>query len=56
MNKNNFGIEGLSKDEVASSRKKDGANSLEFKKENGFLEALKSLLKEPMILLLLSIL
>ena len=54
MNKNNFGIEGLSKDEVASSRKKDGANSLEFKKENGFLEALKSLLKEPMILLLLA--
>ena len=35
------------------ARKKYGNNQLDYKKENGFLEAIKSLAKEPMIILLL---
>lgn len=46
-------IKGLTNAEVEASRKKYGTNSINFKKENGFIEALKSLAKEPMIVLLL---
>ncbi|WP_368662390.1 HAD-IC family P-type ATPase [Zobellia laminariae] len=49
----NFGIKGLTDDQVVTSRKTHGANSFTYKKKNGFLEALKSILKEPMILILL---
>jgi len=44
---------GLSDEEVLRSREKNGANSLVFKNENAVLLALKSLVKEPMVLLLL---
>ena len=53
MPANNFDIKGLTNEEVLSSRKKFGENTLNFKKESGVLEALKSLAKEPMIILLL---
>ncbi|TFF40681.1 cation-translocating P-type ATPase [Mucilaginibacter psychrotolerans] len=50
---NNFNITGLSEKEVLAARLKHGANSLSFKKENGFIDALKGLAKEPMVILLL---
>lgn len=48
-----FNIKGLSAEEVLLARKKFGDNTLKYKKENTFLDALKSLVKEPMIILLL---
>ncbi|MDD3721422.1 MAG: cation-translocating P-type ATPase [Lutibacter sp.] len=53
MSVSNFNIKGLTQKEVLISREKYGANKLEFKKENPFLNALISLVKEPMVLLLL---
>lgn len=53
MPANNFDIKGLCDQEVLESRKQFGKNALKFKKENGILEALISLAKEPMITLLL---
>lgn len=49
----NFNIKGLTQKEVLLAREKHGKNSLNFKKESGFLSAVKSLLKDPMIILLL---
>lgn len=46
-------ISGLTQAEVTESREKHGANRLEYKKTNSFLEAVRSLVKEPMIILLL---
>ncbi len=53
MSSNNFNISGLSDEQVLQSRQKHGDNQLVYKKENGFLDALKSIIKEPMVLLLL---
>ncbi|MFA6086949.1 cation-translocating P-type ATPase [Mucilaginibacter sp.] len=53
MTANNFNIQGLNDREVIAARSKYGANSLSFKKENGFTDALKGLAKEPMVILLL---
>jgi Ca2+-transporting ATPase len=50
----NHDIQGLTTAQVLESRKKYGANTLAYKKENGFLDALKSLIKEPMNILLLA--
>jgi len=52
MTEHNFNIKGLTKEEVILSREKFGKNTLNYKKENGVLEAVKSLAKEPMVLLL----
>ncbi|QQX75758.1 MULTISPECIES: cation-translocating P-type ATPase [Aequorivita] len=49
----NFNIQGLTDSEVLASRKKFGSNILESKKKNHFIEALKGLVKEPMVILLL---
>lgn len=49
----NIDIAGLNDEQVIESRKRYGQNKLEFKKENGFVELLKGLMHEPMILLLL---
>ncbi len=46
-------IKGLTDEEVLASRQQSGSNTLQFKKENGFLDALKSIAKEPMVILLL---
>ena len=46
-------IKGLSYTEVLEARKHYGANLLSFKQENRFVEVLKSLAGEPMVLLLL---
>lgn len=52
MPANNFNIKGLSTEQVLTSRKEHGLNLLDFKKENGFVDALKTLSKEPMVILL----
>ncbi len=49
---NNFNIKGLTTEEVETARKKHGQNISDFKKENNFLKALKSIASEPMIILL----
>ena len=49
----NFNIKGLTDAEVLASQKKFGSNVLESKKKNHFLEAIKGLVKEPMVILLL---
>ncbi len=48
-----FNIQGLTQAEVTIARGKFGENRLAYKKVNPVFEALKNLLKEPMILLLL---
>ncbi len=52
MSIENFGIKGLTDKEVLAARKAHGANLLTYKKESGFLDALKSIIKEPMVILL----
>ena len=53
MPSDNFNIKGLTDEEVLAAREKFGYNRLTYKKENGFLKAVKSLAKEPMLILLL---
>lgn len=53
MDSNNFGIKGLSPEEVLSSRKTHGTNQLEFKTQNRWLTTFIGLIKEPMVILLL---
>ena len=53
MPANNFNIKGLTKEQVLRARETYGKNELQYKKENGFLDALKGLAKEPMVALLL---
>ena len=48
-----FNIKGLSNQEVLNARNQYGNNQLTFKKTSGFIEALKSIFKEPMVILLL---
>ncbi|MEO8412961.1 MAG: cation-translocating P-type ATPase [Ginsengibacter sp.] len=54
MPPNNFNIQGLTPDQVMLARKKYGQNKLAFKKQNGSIDALKRLAKEPMVVLLLA--
>ncbi|HMB61720.1 MAG TPA: HAD-IC family P-type ATPase, partial [Eudoraea sp.] len=49
----NFGIKGLTALQVEQARKTYGRNTLTYKTESGFLDALKSIAKEPMVILLL---
>ncbi|SIR21738.1 cation-translocating P-type ATPase [Maribacter ulvicola] len=53
INPADFGIEGLTKEQVANSRAAHGTNTFNYKKDNSFLDALKSIAKEPMVILLL---
>ena len=54
MSVSNYGIKGLTEEAVIASRKANGYNEAVYKKENGFLDILKNLVKEPMVILLLS--
>jgi Ca2+-transporting ATPase len=45
--------DGLNDAAINLSREEHGINQLHYKKENGFIDALKSLAKEPMVILLL---
>lgn len=53
MSVNNFNINGLTNEQVLAARKQFGKNALAFKKENRFLDAIKGIAKEPMVILLL---
>lgn len=53
MSVSHFNMKGLSRDEVLQSREAHGSNILLFKKTHPLLQILKSLLTEPMVLLLL---
>ncbi|SMO65982.1 cation-translocating P-type ATPase [Solitalea koreensis] len=53
MPANNFHIKGLTNDQVLQAREKHGFNKADYKKETGFFIGLKSLIKEPMVILLL---
>ncbi len=53
MNSDIHAITGLTEEEVLISRRESGNNLLDFKKENRFLAAIKSIAKEPMVILLL---
>ena len=44
INPIDFGIKGLSDEAVKHSRKKHGENSLSYKRDNSFLDALKSII------------
>jgi Ca2+-transporting ATPase len=47
-----FNIEGLNDAQVAAARQQFGTNQLQFKKQNDFWDAVVSLAKEPMVILL----
>lgn len=53
FNSKDFGINGLTDQQVVASKNEHGTNSLNYKKENSFIDALKSIAKEPMVILLL---
>jgi P-type Ca2+ transporter type 2C len=53
VSSNNFGIKGLTNDQVLYARKQYGSNRLQYKKENGLFNAVKGLVREPMVILLL---
>ncbi|MBC7390296.1 MAG: HAD-IC family P-type ATPase, partial [Opitutaceae bacterium] len=53
MSANNFNIKGLTEAQVLAAREKHGYNRLEYKNESGFFIGLKSLIKDPMVILLL---
>lgn len=52
MPEKQFNIKGLNLAQVQDARKKHGSNRLAYHKVNGFAEALKSIAKEPMVILL----
>ncbi|MFI5188449.1 MAG: cation-transporting P-type ATPase, partial [Chitinophagales bacterium] len=53
MPANDFYIKGLTEAQVLDARNKYGHNRLVYKKENRFFDAIKSLAREPMVILLL---
>ena len=53
MPENHLNIEGLSNEQVIQAREKFGLNKLDYKKGNTFLNTLKRIAQDPMIILLL---
>ncbi|HEX7415357.1 MAG TPA: cation-translocating P-type ATPase [Bacteroidia bacterium] len=53
MSANNFNVRGLNYEQVLKAREKYGLNKLNYKEENIFLDSIISLVKEPMVILLL---
>ncbi|MEP7197135.1 MAG: cation-translocating P-type ATPase [Saprospiraceae bacterium] len=53
MPANQFDILGLTNEQVILAREKYGQNKLSYKKENGFLDSLQRIVKDPMLILLL---
>ncbi len=54
MSANNFNIQGLTNEQVILARKKFGQNKLDYKKETGFIDTVKRIAKDPMMILLLA--
>ncbi len=53
MSANNFNIKGLNSKEVNLAREKFGQNQLNYKKESSFLDTVKRIAQDPMMILLL---
>ena len=53
MSVKNFNISGLTNKEVLLAREKFGQNKLDYKKDNEFSDAVKRIIQEPMMILLL---
>ncbi|RTE52401.1 cation-translocating P-type ATPase [Arenibacter aquaticus] len=53
INPADFEIQGLSDEAVEQSRKTHGENIMSYRKKDGFWDALKSIAKEPMVILLI---
>ncbi len=53
MSAQTFGIPGLTSEQVLKSRLAHGRNQFNFKKENRFIDVLKRIVKEPMVILLI---
>src|SRR6478752_6986083 len=53
MPANHFDISGLTNEQVVLAREKFGQNKLDYKKENSFLDTVKRIAKDPMMILLL---
>ena len=53
MKIDNLEISGLTEEEVMVSRKVHGANVVDYKKESRILQSLKTLVSEPMVILLM---
>ncbi len=53
MPSNQFNIKGLGDEQVILAREKFGQNKLDYKKESNFLDTLKRIAKDPMVLILL---
>jgi Ca2+-transporting ATPase len=53
MPANHFNILGLTTEQVILAREKFGQNKLDYKKENSFLDTIKRIAKDPMMILLL---
>ncbi|MBC7565716.1 MAG: cation-translocating P-type ATPase [Pedobacter sp.] len=53
MDNNKFNVKGLTPLEVTQSRDRYGRNEIVLRAENGFIKAVKSIAKEPMVILLL---
>jgi len=53
MKEEKIDLTGLNDAAVVESRMKFGSNKIEFKKENAFINVIKSIIKEPMVLILL---
>ena len=54
MPANHFNISGLTIEQVILAREKFGKNKLNYKKENSFLDTVKRIAKDPMMILLLA--
>ena len=54
MPANHFNISGLTNEQVILAREKFGKNKLNYKKENSFLDTVKRIAKDPMMILLLA--
>ena len=53
MSANNFNIIGLTNEQVINAREKFGQNKLDYKKGKQFLDTVKRIAQDPMMILLL---
>lgn len=53
MPEKNFGVVGLTDEQVIRAREQFGENKLQYKKDNTFVDTLKRIAKDPMVILLL---
>ena len=54
MSTKKINIQGLTQEQVLLAREKFGQNQLDYKKENNFIDTVKRIFKDPMMILLLT--